>query len=170
MTEDINSLNFYSKERIFAEYILLKDDFLNRKSQNLGWSNHLEARAMRLVFEIFLVIHKNKSKHYGNAWKKRGWRGIFDNLCRKWDRIDNVFQNTELYKEHIESNDVKRDTETILDTMGDLGNYCFLAVTELLFTKEAMFEAWLESSLGLTKEDKLRLRDVDKKDIKINLD
>ena len=33
-------------------------------------------------------------EHYGNSWKKRGGVGAFMMLARKWDRIENALEST----------------------------------------------------------------------------
>lgn len=35
-------------------------------------------------------VLKEKGKHYGDSWRKRGGVGAFMMLARKWDRIENM--------------------------------------------------------------------------------
>lgn len=76
----------------------------------------------------------DKEKQYKGSWKRRGGTGAYENLCRKWDRIEaavaeyggNIFMAAAGDERH----------ESILDDIGDLRRYLMLVEAELNLIKE----------------------------------
>lgn len=89
--------------------------FLN-KELSLGARNVLPS-----ILEVAII----KGKAYGNSFCKYGHTGVFFNLARKMDRLEN------LAKKAFEKNEPLLDPsgsnpETIVDTLVDLTNYGIL--------------------------------------------
>lgn len=76
----------------------------------------------------------DKETQYKGSWKRRGGTGAYENLCRKWDRIEaavaeygnNIFMAAAGDERH----------ESILDDIGDLRRYLMLVEAELNLIKE----------------------------------
>ena len=62
-------------------------------------------------------ITEEKDKDYGGSWQKDGLLSVHLNTKRKWDRLQNIFENG--FEMNLES-------ETVIDTLIDLRNYVSL--------------------------------------------
>lgn len=133
------------------------------------WSHDKEVDAFRFIIEVAAYVHSLKSETYRDSWKKRGWQiSIFSNISRKFDRLDAIFSDAKKYLVLFENFDINNPSESVADTFIDLGNYCFLAMTEILFTKREMMFKFL-SSLDIADSDIGLLTRI-KKDQSVNLD
>jgi len=47
------------------------------------------------AFETMLLLHLSKAPGYKDSWCKRGMRGIFLTIARKWDRLETAFAENE---------------------------------------------------------------------------
>lgn len=151
----------WSRERAVDELATVRQEWVANRGV---WSRDLEIRAMRLIFELSLIVHASKSKTYGPSWKKRGWGSVWANMCRKWDRLESIFSDPMSLVKYVVRPDKSSKEEAVIDTIGDLGNYSFLAVTELLFTQHEMFDRWLSTIAFAGGEPQF-----DKKDVSSNM-
>lgn len=76
-----------------------------------------------LTYNVFnlLKLQYEKECGYGNSWEKRGEIGVFFNIARKWDRLENYILN---------GNQLKG--ETLEDTIADIAIYMMLWLTKLI--------------------------------------
>lgn len=119
-----------------------------RKDYNGKYDRDLEIQAIDIMCDILKLIHETKSATYKDSWKKRGWIvSIFGNIARKFDRLEKIFLDTNLFLRFVEKPDIKDMEESVTDTIADGGVYHLLALTELLITKPALFDDWLNRSL-----------------------
>lgn len=94
------------------------------------------------VLPVLQHLQFQKEARYGNSWKQRGEiLSIFPNLCRKWDRLENIITS------QIDSGlDISSGTdESKIDTVGDLANYCILYLTYLAEKDPVGYRKWVES-------------------------
>lgn len=80
----------------------------------------LEALALKDV-----EVLKEKGKHYGDSWRKRGGVGAFMMLARKWDRIENM-----AIAKGYDVFDAERDG--VLEDIADLRRYLLLVEGHML--------------------------------------
>lgn len=88
--------------------------------------NH-DNRNMLSILPDILKLQNEKERVYGRSWCKHGDLSAFFNLERKWDRIQNIMEKA--MKEGTDtlfSAESGTPTETILDTIIDLGCYSIM--------------------------------------------
>ena len=71
-----------------------------------------------------------KEKTYQGSWKKRGGVGAFMMLARKWDRIENMLNNYDIFK--AIADDPSGEDSTALAEVRDLRRYLLLVESELV--------------------------------------
>lgn len=72
-----------------------------------------------------IEVLKEKGKHYGDSWRKRGGVGAFMMLARKWDRIENM-ATTKGYDVFAAERD------GVLEDIADLRRYLLLVEGHML--------------------------------------
>jgi len=82
-------------------------------------------------------ITKEKDEDYGGSWQKDGLLSVHLNTKRKWDRLQNIFEN---------GFNVNLETETALDTLIDLRNYVGLYTFFLSKKYPEQFQKFLEQN------------------------
>lgn len=102
------------------QHDILHDAYPNHSIQNMATVLYETPRADKAAD---CEIIRQKDKEYGGSWYRRGGRGAFFMLARKWDRIE------EAVKKHgtqIFATDER--AEGILDDFGDLRRYLLLVL------------------------------------------
>jgi len=91
-------------------------------------SNYLDR--LPEVANADVVALLEKSKDYGDSWKKRGGVGAFMMLCRKWDRLEKQVgeKNYDIFKAIAEDS----RSEGVLDDIRDLRRYLMLVEAEMV--------------------------------------
>ncbi len=86
---------------------------------------------------IIDVLQTAKNKHYDNSYSKRGLFSIFFNVERKYERlVSMLFSNSELSAS---------DSETLLDTVVDLGAYIVKMAGWICARRPDLFAKLLDS-------------------------
>jgi hypothetical protein len=105
------------------------DIFLKKLDETLGSEEKLypDQIALQKILPSILLLQNHKEKFYGESWRKYGDVSAFFNTARKWDRIETIMSAA--MKEGTDklfdgSSDLS--TETILDTVIDLGLYSLM--------------------------------------------
>lgn len=78
--------------------------------------------------DVEVLMHKEAT--YQGSWKKRGGTGAFMMLARKWDRIEGILENYDIFAA-IEA-DMSGDDGTMLAEVRDLRRYLLLVEAEML--------------------------------------
>ena len=126
-------------------------EILRKKYDSKNYNYDLEMNSINLIFEFAKRIQAQKAKTYQGSWKKRGWQvSIFGNISRKFDRLESIFMDPTKVLDFIINAKENNDEEPVVDTLIDMGVYCFLAASELMLTKPAIFDGWLKRN-GLKK-------------------
>lgn len=126
-------------------------DILRKKYDPKIYNYDAEMRAIALIFEFAARVQAQKGKTYLGSWKKRGWVvSVFGNISRKFDRLEGIFLDPQKVIDFVLNPKENALEEPVVDTFIDLGVYCFLAASELMLSKPAMFDSWLHRN-GITK-------------------
>ncbi len=107
-------------------------------TNNMDHLNFIEAVAAEDVAHL-----KIKEKTYGGSWKKRGGVGAFMMLARKWDRLENLLNRSEVGSALVESRDrydifdwieesPKGEDGSALAEIRDLRRYLLLVEAEMV--------------------------------------
>lgn len=102
--------------------------------------NHYNKNMLSILPDI-LKLQNEKERVYGRSWCKHGDLSAFFNLERKWDRIQNIMER--VMKEGVDtlfSSDSGTPTETILDTIIDLGCYSIMWAAYIKERHPELFE------------------------------
>jgi len=84
----------------------------------------LDLRFLAFAKKVNKLILEQKSPVYKDSWRKRGLVGIYHNLCRKWDRIENIFEDEELSGgRELNVELLPTGDESIVETIADLFAY-----------------------------------------------
>ncbi|WAB25008.1 hypothetical protein M3_0057 [Lysinibacillus phage vB_LfM_LysYB1] len=134
------------KERIkecLNRYTTISDegfeDFYKLYSSMPYFSEDMEFRRDNVLFVFVFVfmakIQYAKEGTYGNSWEKRKEVGVFMNMARKFDRLENMII------------DGKKDEvgESKADTVADEGVYSVLWLTYILRESPEEFTQWMAS-------------------------
>lgn len=89
------------------------------------------------AFLILSQLQYNKEGAYLNSWERREEIGVFFNLSRKFDRVENMMLKGA--KDEV--------GEDKIDTVGDLANYGLLWLTYIMREHPDNFMSWVEHSL-----------------------
>ena len=101
--------------------------------------------AIENILPNLLLLQNRKEKFYGESWRKYGDIGAFFNTARKWDRIETIMNDAMKNgtdKLFNGSNDLS--TETILDTIIDLGLYSLMWASYIASRYPEMWDKFLE--------------------------
>ena len=101
-----------------------------------------DSENMLAIFPALVKLQNDKGNFYGRSWCKHGDLSAFFNLERKWDRIYNIMDkaiNETGTQSLFTSDKTGTATETLLDTIADLGIYAFMWVG---FIRERYPEVW----------------------------
>lgn len=103
--------------------------------------HHDNGNLLKILPNI-LALQNSKEGVYGRSYCKHGDMSIFFNLERKWDRIQNIMDKvmksgTDTLYDTSKSG---TSTETILDTLVDLGVYSLLWVGYMAETHPELWE------------------------------
>lgn len=121
-----------------------KQEFLKEFSEYLASQpkiHHDNSNLLKILPNV-LVLQNTKESAYGRSYCKHGDMSIFFNLERKWDRIQNIMEGVmksgtdTLYDSSVSGT----PTETILDTLVDLGIYSLLWVGYMAETHPELWE------------------------------
>lgn len=74
-------------------------------------------------------LHEREQTYQG-SWKKRGGVGAFMMLARKWDRIENMLNNYDIFKAIADN--PSGDDSTVLAEIRDLRRYLLLVEAEMV--------------------------------------
>ncbi len=88
----------------------------------------LDLQFMKYARKINELILRQKSPTYKDSWRKRGLVGIYHNLCRKWDRIENIIEHNNDGRE-LSPNSMATDGEALVDAIADMFAYCGKTMT-----------------------------------------
>lgn len=134
------------KERIkdcLKQYTSISDegfeDFYKLYSSMPYFSEDMDFRRdnvlLVFVFVFMAKIQYAKEGTYGNSWEKRKEVGVFMNMARKFDRLENMII------------DGKQDEvgESKVDTVADEGVYSVLWLTYILRESPEEFKQWMAS-------------------------
>lgn len=81
------------------------------------------------VITLAMLMAMSKGNFYQDSWCKKGMFSASQNLERKWNRIENILFGVPGKKGLLQGNtEILESDETIIDTLMDLGVYCFLTV------------------------------------------
>lgn len=146
-----------------AEYYQLILNKFNSTKDRFDWERVIEHAILKGVVEPlygdpldakFLRICKlvnqlqiDKGKIYKTSWRKRGLVGVFHNLARKWDRIENFF--TSFTKgEELDIDKMPKGDESIVETMADLFAYSGKSLAYMESHEYYMddFDAWIKKN------------------------
>lgn len=96
-----------------------------------------------IVCGLLARIEAVKGKHYAASWEKRGESGVFANVARKFDRLDNLLG-------HEEGDD---GGENVTQTLGDLAVYSLKWLCRRAMTHPLEFEKWIKEIQALKGSD-----------------
>lgn len=97
------------------------------------------------VIPYFLKLQNMKEASYGSSWNEYGHVSAFMNVDRKFARIRNIMKRVMKEGEQVLGGDTANiSTETVMDTVGDMGVYCFLWITLFKETHPQMFDSFLK--------------------------
>lgn len=135
----ISDVQEFRKEHGFdpeGYYFLLRGKFWNRfrksKDEKLNNLEEVSRDVSQLV--------RSKSEGYGYSWRKRGDVTAFNNLARKFDRIENLMMSV--------SGDASpgliaaRDGEPFIDTLVDMAAYSLMWLSKLSLEHPERYEEW----------------------------
>lgn len=91
---------------------------------------------LHLVTGQVLQMHHAKEGTYGNSWCRRGELGIFFNIARKFDRLENMVV-------HDRADEVG---ESRIDTIADLATYSLLWLTLIMREHPEAYRTWQDSN------------------------
>lgn len=134
------------KERIkdcLFQYTTISEEafesFFNLYSSMPYYSEDMEIRRDNILFVFVFVfmakIQYAKEGTYGNSWEKRKEVGVFMNMARKFDRLENMIIDGA--KDEV--------GESKVDTVADEGNYATLWMTYILRENPEEFNKWMTS-------------------------
>lgn len=115
---------------------IMSDDlrpFLPKHMEDVGY-----------VSGILMFIHSVKESGYKLSFARRGEYGIFHNLARKWDRIENAYHGTSF------------DSMEVLDAIADLAVYAIKWMAVFMVLHPETFKKWMDHS-GLQKDEPTQL-------------
>lgn len=132
-------------QELLAEVVekspLLKDLLLNDMSDDpYGVS-------MSRLASIMLAMHAIKDSEYGKSWAKRGEMGVFHNLTRKSDRLEQLAIVSMFGKAMSRYVRV-----ALVDVLMDCATYCLMWVAYIARIKPDGFKAWLQDVWCKTTE------------------
>jgi hypothetical protein len=84
------------------------------------------------VSGVLLAIHVMKESGYKLSFARRGEYGIFHNLARKWDRIENAYHGTSF------------DSIEVLDAIADMAVYAIKWMAVIMVLHPETFKKWME--------------------------
>ncbi len=90
----------------------------------------LDLQFMKFARKMNEIILTQKSPTYKDSWRKRGLVGIYHNLCRKWDRIENIIEGNDDGRE-LNPQCIANDGMALVDAIADLFAYCGKTMTYL---------------------------------------
>ena len=120
-------------------------EFLSEKNtsdQEVQTSGYMQALPsdFEQVCKVATSLMRRKGISYGDSWKKRGQVGVFMNIARKFDRIENILEASAKGFD-VDPDKIAVSEESLLDTVLDLFVYSGLYMTLL---KEKHPELWEE--------------------------
>lgn len=102
------------------------------------------------VLPVLQHLQFQKERVYGQSWQARGEMfSIFPNMCRKWDRIENIMT---ALAEGKNLSEVISD-ESKVDTIGDLVVYGILWLTWIAEHQPEAYRKWVENVAKLGGAD-----------------
>lgn len=102
------------------------------------------------VQELMYKLQWAKTQSYGNSCFKRSLVGIYHNVARKTDRLDNLNAQNPAVWENPDS----VGGEAVLDTIADASVYMTKFMTAYAFSHPKLYEAWKNFVLQLCAETK----------------
>lgn len=103
-----------------------------KRSELADPTNTVDAILEKRLYDISardVVRLMEARKSYKDSWKKRGGRGAYYNLCRKWDRIEE--QVSKVTDDLFTAAAQDRRAEGIMDDIRDLRRYLLLVEEEV---------------------------------------
>ena len=133
-------------------------DKLSKEYNSKVYNYDVEMNAIKKIFEYAEKIQRLKARTYQGSWKKRGWQvSIFGNIARKFDRLESIFTDNVKFNQFLNEKFETDQEEPLIDTLIDLGVYCFLAASELMLTKPGNFKEWIRrNGLKLNEEKDIK--------------
>jgi len=90
----------------------------------------LDLQFMKYARKVNTLILEQKSPTYKDSWRKRGLVGIYHNLGRKWDRIENVMEEYGRGRE-LDPECITLIGKAFVDALADLFAYSGKTLTYL---------------------------------------
>lgn len=110
--------------------------------------NDIDTKNIIYVFSALVKLQNDKAKLYGRSYCKYGDIGVFMNLSRKWDRIDNIMHNAmnNGVDKVLHSGSSSTATETFVDTVADMATYSLLWLGYIKETHPDEWERFLDNN------------------------
>lgn len=97
----------------------------------------------KLLTRILTIVRMRKGQQYQGSWCENGEHTVFDNVRRKYNRLEN----------HYIHGHNAQDGESLFDTCGDSGNYNYMLCTWFMVNRTDMFKSWLNDSTILEPKE-----------------
>lgn len=98
-----------------------------------------------IICGMMAVLEAKKGVGYKASWQRRGSKGVFTNIARKFDRIQNIMELN-----------LEDDTENLCTNLADLAVYCIKEISRRREMNPKEFAVWVkeirELTLGAGKE------------------
>lgn len=91
---------------------------------------------------LMLYLHMAKDAGYGRSWSKHGEVGVYENLMRKDDRLEQLSLLIMSDHDMVE----RRHRVAFVDVLIDRALYCMMWVSYVAKVRPDDFMAWLEDS------------------------
>jgi hypothetical protein len=91
-----------------------------------------------MIVALAVHVRKMKSKTYGDSWRKRGFVGVFMNIARKFDRVENIVKDAAVGWD-LDPEELPVGEESLFESLFDLGVYAFMGCALLIVN------GWCES-------------------------
>lgn len=91
---------------------------------------------------LMQVLHMAKDVGYGRSWSRHGEVGVYQNLVRKDDRLEQLALLTMSGHDDV----TERHRIALVDTLIDRALYCMMWVSYIAGVRPEDFEAWLRDS------------------------
>jgi hypothetical protein len=150
MEEDLE-INEPVSERDILKQLVTDISILRKKFNEKIYNYDLEQNAIKIIFTFATMVQASKARTYQGSWKKRGWQvSIFGNISRKFDRLEAIFTDPAQVVKFLDQYRSDSKEEPVVDTLIDMGVYCFLAASELMLSRPTMFDDWLKRNINHT--------------------